>query len=88
MSTKAVIEPPSYHNKATKRRMEEIIKEVQSENLGNNWEYTSDDASMMTKKISDDVKGRLRDLDLPRYKYMVQVVLGQKVGEGMQMGCR
>jgi len=35
----------------------------------------------MTKKISDEVKDRLRDLGLPRYKFLVQVVLGQKVGE-------
>ncbi|GMH65094.1 hypothetical protein TL16_g09179 [Triparma laevis f. inornata] len=88
MSTKAVIEPPSYHMKASKRRMEEIIKEVQQENLGDNWKYTSDDATNFTKKISDDVKNRLRDLGLPRYKFMVQVTLGQKVGEGMHMGMR
>ena len=56
--------------------------------MGDNWVYTSDDASVITKKISDEVKNRLRDLGLPRYKFMVQVVVGQKVGEGMHMGMR
>jgi len=27
-------------------------------------------------------------LNLPRYKYMVQVVIGEQRGEGVRMGCR
>jgi hypothetical protein len=27
-------------------------------------------------------------MDLPRYKYMVQVVIGEQRGEGVRMGCR
>lgn len=91
------IEPPSYHQKASKDRMTAIIREVQSANLGTDWTYSSDDASVLTKKISDEVKNRLRDLNLPRYKFMVQVVLGQKETDkevngdkhgGTYVGCR
>ncbi|GMH54820.1 hypothetical protein TrRE_jg10851 [Triparma retinervis] len=82
------LEPPPFSMKATQKRLEAIIKEVQEVNLGNDWKYTADDANVMTKKVSDEVKDRLRDLGLPRYKFLVQVVLGQKVGEGMHMGCR
>jgi len=30
----------------------------------------------------------LAALNLPRYKYMVQVVIGEQRGEGVRMGCR
>jgi hypothetical protein len=74
-----------------------IIKECHDANLGPNFQYSSDEATLITKKISDDVKNRLRDLQLPRYKFMVQVVLGQKETDkevngdkhgGTHVGCR
>ena len=34
------------------------------------------------------IRSRLKDMDLPRYKYMVQVVLGEQRGEGVRVGCR
>lgn len=34
------------------------------------------------------VGGVRADLDYPRYKYMVQVVLGEQRGEGVRCGCR
>ncbi|GMI22853.1 hypothetical protein TeGR_g4468, partial [Tetraparma gracilis] len=61
------------------------------------WNYSSDEASLLSKKISDEVKNRLRDLNLPRYKFMVQVVMGQKETDkevtgdkhgGTHLGCR
>jgi hypothetical protein len=30
----------------------------------------------------------MADLDVPRYKYMVQVVMGEQKGEGIQIGSR
>ena len=48
--------------------MEAIITEVQTGNLPKGFLYSSDEASLLTKKISDDVKNRLKDLNLPRYK--------------------
>ena len=31
---------------------------------------------------------RLKELDLPRYKFMVQCVVGEQRGEGVRIGCR
>ena len=41
-----------------------------------------------TKKIADEIRKRLKAQDLPRYKYMVQLVIGEQRGEGVRMGCR
>jgi len=91
------ISPPSYAEKASKTQMETIINEIHAANLGSNWTYSSDSATLLTKKISDETKNRLKDLSLPRYKFMVQVVLGQKETDkevngdkhgGTHVGCR
>jgi PBP1b-binding outer membrane lipoprotein LpoB len=50
--------------------------------------YSSDEANKLTTKISDEVKNRLRDLGLPRYKFVVQVVLGENRTEGVHVGHR
>merc|ERR1711892_1411926 len=42
-----------------------------------------------TKEIADEIKSRLKsELELPRYKFVVQVVIGEQRGEGVRMGCR
>ena len=49
--------------------------------------YKQDEAPELTKQIADRVKNRLKLLELPRYRYMVQVVVGEQRGEGVRMGC-
>ncbi|TPX59086.1 hypothetical protein PhCBS80983_g02712 [Powellomyces hirtus] len=50
--------------------------------------YNAESCSQWTKEIADDIKNRLKELDLPRYKYIVNVVIGEMRGEGVRMGCR
>merc|ERR1712205_161493 len=43
----------------------------------------------LTKTLSDDIKNKLKEeLELPRYKYVVQVVIAEQKGQGIKMGCR
>ena len=67
--------------------MKECIGEVLQEMLKDHT-YKQDEAPELTKQIADRVKNRLKLLELPRYKYMVQVVVGEQRGEGVRMGCR
>ena len=67
--------------------MKECIAEVLNEMLKEHT-YKQDEAPELTKQIADRVKNRLKLLELPRYKYMVQVVVGEQRGEGVRMGCR
>ena len=41
-----------------------------------------------SKKIADVLRNQLKNLALPRYKFMVQVVIGELRGQGVQMGSR
>ncbi|CAE7496715.1 DYNLT2B [Symbiodinium sp. KB8] len=41
-----------------------------------------------TKELAEQIRDELRDLKLPRYKIMVQVVVGQQRGAGVRMGSR
>ena len=51
--------------------------------------YNPELTAQWTREIADEIKNKLKnDLELPRYKYMVQVVVGEQRGEGVRMGCR
>jgi len=82
------VEPPPYNLKASSQKIKTVITEVQNEILGTSMKYTSDTATILTKQLSDSIKNRLRDLALPRYKFIVQVVLGEQRTEGVHVGCR
>ena len=51
-------------------------------------EYDADNCSTWCREISDDIKQRLKALDLPRYKWCVQVTVGEQKGAGVRMACR
>ncbi|CAM9605109.1 unnamed protein product [Chrysoparadoxa australica] len=67
--------------------MKEIIKEILDKELEGEV-YSAEAAPAKAKDISDDIKDRMRDLNMPRYKYIVQVFLGEQRGEGVRVGCR
>jgi len=68
--------------------MREVINEIYDELLNKEMSYAVEEASDLTKKISEKVKEKLKGLELPQYKYVVQVILGEKRCQGVHMGCR
>ncbi|KAL2609851.1 hypothetical protein R1flu_028424 [Riccia fluitans] len=50
--------------------------------------YDADTAPMMVRDITDAIKTKLKDMNLERYKLVVQAVLGEQRGQGFQMSCR
>merc|ERR1712070_1054889 len=43
----------------------------------------------MTKKLSNAIKNNIKEeLQLPRYKFVVQVAIAEQKGQGVKMGCR
>ena len=47
-----------------------------------------DKASKWTKELSETIKTKLKELDWDRYKYVIQVVIGEQRGEGIKIGTR
>eukprot|EP00959_Pyramimonas_sp_CCMP1952_P146944 3075678-Pyramimonas_sp.AAC.1 len=62
-------------------KAQEIISEVLKTKL-TNVTYHPDNTSTWTREIADDIKGRLKEMGLERYKFVVQVVIGEQRGEG------
>lgn len=46
--------------------------------------YDSESCSIISKKLADDIKNELKTLDFPRYKFVINVVIGEMKGEGVK----
>ena len=78
---------PAHKEKFPVGKVRGIISEVLNERLTGK-SYQADHTSSWTKEISDEVKNRIKGLNLPRYKIMVQTVVGELRGQGVRMGTR
>ena len=50
--------------------------------------YDPDKASRIVSDMSDMIKDKLRDLNLARYKYFVQVFMGEKKNQSIRIADR
>ncbi|CCI42768.1 unnamed protein product [Albugo candida] len=73
--------------KPTTTKMKHILSQVLQEKLEKNV-YQADKSAALTKELTDAIKMQLKAGNYPRFKYIVQVVLGEQRGEGVRMGCR
>ena len=65
-----------------------VIQKLVEERLSTNIP-TNDQLSALTKELADKSKNALKSLDKDkRYKYLVQVIVGQNTGYGVRMGSR
>lgn len=51
-------------------------------------EYSPDEMPQLTKRLSEMIKDKLKELGYDRYKMVVQVVIGEQRGEGVFMAAR
>ncbi|KAI9219894.1 Tctex-1 family-domain-containing protein [Blastocladiella britannica] len=78
---------PNYKQKFKPSIAQSILRQVLAENLAGK-SYNAEECSAWTRTIADTVRHKLKELSLDRYKYMVQVVIGEMHGEGARMNCR
>jgi tctex1 domain-containing protein 2 len=78
---------PHFRKKFRPLQVTEIIQQALNEKLMHQ-KYHVDKASKWTKELSETIKTKLKELDWDRYKYVVQVVIGEQRGEGIKMGTR
>jgi len=78
---------PSFDKSFRPGKVKEIMAEVLKSRL-EGLEYDPDNCSTWCREISDEVKQRLKLLGMERYKWVVQVVIGEQKGAGVQVGCR
>ncbi|XP_065178279.1 dynein light chain Tctex-type protein 2B-like [Sycon ciliatum] len=78
---------PNFHLKFRPAAIKDILRTVLYEELSDK-EYTAEDAKEWSQKAADLIRQRLKDLELDRYKYVVQVIVGEQRGQGIKIGSR
>ncbi len=74
---------PKQKEKFRPGKAKEIIREILESKLKT---QTYSDVPAISRDIADVIKNKLKDLGLPRYKYIVQVTIGQQKGQGVRIG--
>eukprot|EP00727_Mastigamoeba_balamuthi_P001773 m51a1_g11593 hypothetical protein (124) ;mRNA; r:96955-97662 len=79
---------PNFKNKFRSAVVKEVLQKVLKERLAKQT-YDAENTPKLTKEIADDIKSALKLMqNLERYKFVVQVVMGEQRGEGVKMACR
>ncbi|KAL6267720.1 hypothetical protein P5V15_000791 [Pogonomyrmex californicus] len=78
---------PHLHEKFKPLSAKEIIHDVLFDQLAMK-SYDAQAAAQWTKDIADIIEIKIKELQFKRYKYIVNVVLGQQHGAGIKIGTR
>ena len=76
-----------YRDKVSVSSMKEIIKSTLDENLKDS-KYDGEACANKTKELADTIRNSLKGLGTDRYKFVVQVVIGERREQGVRMGTR
>ncbi|XP_047347621.1 dynein light chain Tctex-type protein 2B-like [Vespa velutina] len=78
---------PHLYDKFKPLSAKEVIHNVLFDQLSTKT-YNAQDAVQWTKDIADIIKEKIKELKFKRYKYIINVVLGEQHGAGIKMGTR
>lgn len=78
---------PTLDQKFKVDEVKAAVREVLQQRL-QGVEYQVDTVSSSTKEIADAIRDRVKLLNYQRYKLLVNVVIGERKGEGVRMACR
>merc|ERR1712039_314674 len=51
-------------------------------------EYSAEEAKQWTLELSNDIKTAVKELAIPRYKIIVQVVIGEQASQGIRVASK
>jgi len=77
----------SYKEKVPVAVMKDIISNCLNEKL-TGFQYDGEKCNEAAKQLSDTIRMRLKGLGYDRYKYIVQVLIGERREQGMHFGTR
>ncbi|XP_077573946.1 dynein light chain Tctex-type protein 2B [Stigmatopora nigra] len=78
---------PNYQHKFKPAVVKECIRETVKALL-TEVDYDPDEVSELTSKVADSVKNKVKKLGFDRYKFIVQVTIGEQRGQGVKMSSR
>mmetsp|Transcript_139220 Transcript_139220/g.338178 ORF Transcript_139220/g.338178 Transcript_139220/m.338178 type:complete len:132 (+) Transcript_139220:223-618(+) len=81
------MKPKSEEQKFRPSQVGEITREVVHETLdGKSW--NGEEEAMWSVQIAEEIKRRVKALDIPRYKVVIQVTLGEVKSQGVRVASR
>ncbi|XP_061490514.1 dynein light chain Tctex-type protein 2B isoform X2 [Rhineura floridana] len=78
---------PAFQHKFRSSAVKECIHEVLKEELAS-VQYNPEEIPSLTKSLSETIRNKLKEKGYHRYKIVVQVVIGEQRGEGVNMAAR
>lgn len=77
----------SYKEKVSVASLKETMKAELDEHL-TGWKYDHDLCGEACKKLADTIRNKLKALGHTRYKFVVQVTIGERREQGIRSGTR
>jgi len=78
---------PKDEEKFQPSKVSKAIDKVMNEYLRDK-EYSAEDAKVWTLELSNDIKTAVKELAIPRYKLIVQVVIGEQASQGVRVASK
>jgi len=78
---------PPYPQQFKPLQVQQLLKQIIIPQL-TGVSYDPDQSPQLAKDLASSIKNQLKQLNLPRYKFLVQVVLGENRGAGVRCGAR
>uniref|UniRef100_A0A4X2KJG8 Dynein light chain Tctex-type 2B n=1 Tax=Vombatus ursinus TaxID=29139 RepID=A0A4X2KJG8_VOMUR len=78
---------PNFQQRFRPSTVKECIHTILKEELATA-QYEPNEMPALTKFLSESIKNKLKELGFDRYKMVVQVVIGEQRGEGVNMAAR
>ncbi len=79
---------PGHRNTARESVMKGIVRDAMDRVFKDYGPLSGDETVRQCKVLSDIIKDDLKTMEWKRYKYVVQVMLGEQRGQGVNMGSR
>lgn len=82
-----ILHQPEFKNKFQPAKVKELIRAVLVAHLEDQ-SYSDDSVPALCSTVCDAVKQKLKASELDRYKFVVQVFIGEQEGAGIRMGSK
>jgi len=79
---------PQFEHKFKPIAVKPLIHEVLNEYFETRKEYDANEVNTWSSDVCEEIKSKLKDLGLERYKFVVQVLIGEQRGAGVKTTTR
>uniref|UniRef100_A0A5S6R1P6 Dynein light chain n=1 Tax=Trichuris muris TaxID=70415 RepID=A0A5S6R1P6_TRIMR len=85
-SEKGYVLRPKYENKFTLRKVQPLLRDALIDELSNVERYDPEKADQLAASVMRAVRKRLKESDMSAYKFVVQCVVFERCGQGVEYG--